>query len=69
MAELRYWTDEGGWRRVDFNYVHTKTKGKMISKVEDAEKEGSGFIVHLSNGASLQFVYEGDTFSINYMAP
>jgi hypothetical protein len=69
MAEFRYWTDEGGWRRVDFNYILTKMKGKLFSKVTDEAKDGSGFIVHLSNGASVQFLYEDDTIGISYMTP
>jgi hypothetical protein len=44
-------------------------KGKLISKVTDEAKDGSGFIVHLSNGASVQFLYEDDTIGISYMTP
>ena len=69
MAEIRYWTDDGGWRRVDFNYFLTKTKGKMIQNVEDGEKDGRGLILYLANGASFQIIYEGDTFGVNYMTP
>jgi hypothetical protein len=69
MADIRYWTDEGGWRRVDFNYVLTKLKGKMISTVEDGEKDGRGFVLYLTNGASVQFLYEGDTIGVHYLTP
>jgi hypothetical protein len=70
MADFRYWTDEGGsWRRVDFNYVLTKTKGKMIAKVEDQQKDGTGFMLYLANGAIVQFLYEDDTIGIHYMTP
>jgi hypothetical protein len=69
MADIRYWTDENGWRRVDFNYFLTKTKGKMIQTVEDGEKDGRGVVLHLANGAMIQFMYEGDTFSVNYLTP
>ena len=69
MADIRYWTDEGGWRKTDFNYFQTKTKGKMIQTVEDGEKDGRGLILNLAGGAAVQILYDGDTFSVNYMTP
>jgi hypothetical protein len=69
MAEIRYWTDENGWRRVDFNYFLTKTKGKMIVKIEDGEKSGEGVLLHLGSGAVVQILPEQDGVGINYMTP
>jgi hypothetical protein len=69
MAEIRYWTDENGWRKTDFNYFLTKTKGKMIQNVEDGEKDGRGLILYLANGAMVQINYEGDTFGVSYLTP
>ena len=69
MAEIRYWTDENGWRRVDFNYFLTKTKGKMIVNVEDGDKEGRGVLLHLPNGTIIQILPEQDGVGINYMTP
>lgn len=69
MANIRYWSDEGSWHRVDFNYVSAKIKNKTIVTVEDGENDGRGLLLHLGNGAIVQVPYEGDTFGIHYYGP
>ncbi len=70
---MRYNSDEGGsWRMVDFNYLLTKTRGKMIKSAEDTRKKSGdddGLILYLTDGAAVQFLYEQDTIGIYYMTP